>query len=53
MAMKRCRSCNGVVSFGAEACPHCGAQLKTSRTGITLALVVVTLLVYLAIVGVQ
>jgi RNA polymerase subunit RPABC4/transcription elongation factor Spt4 len=46
MVMKRCRSCNSVVSFAASTCPHCGAQLKTSRTVIALVLVGVALLIY-------
>jgi hypothetical protein len=53
MAMKRCKSCSGVVSFGAEACPHCGMQLRISRLGIASLLGALALLIFLAITGVE
>ena len=45
-----CRDCRGTVSFGAEKCPHCGAQIPAmGTTGFSIFSVVKGILIGIAI----
>ena len=51
MAMRKCRECGAQISTKAEACPNCGAKLKSNSGCGTLTGAAVLIVVALALIG--